>query len=171
MSDSPPWSHGVPWSAVGTDEQELRLVADAETRARVARFLRVEGIETLEASVRIRGWFDGMELTGRVNGVARRACGVSLEAFDEVIDAPLHGRMVPPGSPHAADDGEVVVDLEADDPPDVVEGDRVDVAAFVTEIFALALDPFPRKAGAVFVQPAESAPLSPFAVLRASSPK
>jgi hypothetical protein len=39
------------------------------------------------------------------------------------------------------------------------------MAAYAEESLALALDPFPRKPGAVFAPPAEPTVLSPFAVL------
>jgi len=168
MSETPPWSFSLAWSAVGADEKRVRLVADPAVRAALTAFLDVVDVKALSAELTVRAWLDGLEIDGRVAGVARRTCGVSLEDFDEAVDAPLHVRAVPSGSRNApeAGDGEVVVDLDADDPPDVVDGDRVDLAAYATEIFALALDPFPRKPGAVFTPPAESEPPSPFAVLR-----
>ena len=39
------------------------------------------------------------------------------------------------------------------------------------EHLALELDPFPRKPGAVFVQPPEPTELSPFAALKSLKPK
>lgn len=168
MTESPPWSRPVAWSAAGTVESRLHLQADADVRARVARFLHLEGVGKLEASVSARAWLDGMELNGRVVAVVTRLCGVSLETFEESIDAPLHMRLVPVGSPHAPSDsdGELIIDLDADDPADVVEGGFVDVAAYVVEALALTLDPFPRKPGAVFEAPAETPPASPFSILR-----
>ena len=168
MTESPPWSHPVAWSAAGTAKGRLNLQADAEVRARVARFLDLESVGKLEASVSAHVWLDGMELTGRIVAIVTRLCGVSLEAFEEAVDAPVHMHLAPVGSPHAPleHDGEVTIDLDADDPPDVVEGAFVDVAAYVVEALALALDPFPRKPGAVFEPPAETEPTSPFSVLR-----
>ena len=168
MTEPPPWSHPIAWSAPGTVESRLHLQADADDRALVARFLDLEGVSKLEASISARAWLDGMELNGRIVAVVTRLCGVSLEAFDESVDAPLHMRLVPVGSPNAPVeyDGEVIVDLNADDPPDVVDGGGIDVAAYVVEALALALDPFPRKPGAVFEAPAETPAASPFSILR-----
>ncbi len=48
-------------------------------------------------------------------------------------------------------------------------GDAVDVGAVVSEFFTLALDPYPRKPGAEFVEPAPDAAseaASPFARLK-----
>ena len=168
MTEAPPWTHPIAWSVTGTAERQIQLVADADVRARVARFLELEGVGRLEATLNARAWRDGMELDGRFVGLVTRLCGVSLETLEEAIDAPLRVRLVPSGSPHAPKEqaGEVVIDLEAEDPPDVVEGGLVDVGAYVVEALALALDPFPRKPGAVFEAPAQSEPPSPFAVLR-----
>ena len=173
MSELPPWSYLVAWSALGAGEKRLRLSPDAEARARLARFLAVEMLDRLDADVTVRGWLDGMEIEGRVTGMARRTCGVTLEEFDEGVDTHVLVRAVPSGSPHAPSgmDGEVTIDLDAEDPPDVIDGDHVDIAGYITELFALALDPFPRKPGAVFAPPPESGPPSPFAVLQTLSPK
>lgn len=168
MTESPPWSHPIAWSAAGTVDSRLLLQADVDVRARVARFLDLEGVGKLEATVSARAWLDGMELNGRVVATLTRLCGVSLETFEESVDAPLHIRLVPVGSANAPveHDGQVIIDLDADDPPDVVEGGVVDIAACAVEALALALDPFPRKPGAVFKPPAETLPASPFSVLR-----
>jgi len=48
----------------------------------------------------------------------------------------------------------------------VLEGDVVDLAAYVVEHLALEIDPFPRKPGAVFTPPEPEEPPSPFAVLK-----
>jgi len=75
--------------------------------------------------------------------------------------------VLPPGSPNAprADSQEITVDLDAEDPPDEADGDVVDLGAYVVETLALALDPFPRKPGAVFEAPEEKPSISPFAAL------
>jgi len=63
----------------------------------------------------------------------------------------------------------VIVDHEAlgDDPPDPLIGGAVDLGSVVSEHLTLALDPYPRKPGAQFVEPAaEDGVVSPFAQLR-----
>ncbi len=61
--------------------------------------------------------------------------------------------------------GELDLDPDADDPPDVLEGDKIDLGAYVVEDLSLAIDPFPRKPGAAFEAPDTGAEISPFAVL------
>ncbi len=161
-----PWSRTVLWRDVPT---RLELEADEATRANLARDLRLEALSGLSARLDLRPWLDGIELTGRLHATVTQICGVSLEPFDSVIDEPLLIRFVPVGSPNAPPppEDEVEVDLEADDPPDVIAGDSIDVAHYVVEHLALAIDPFPRKPGVVFAPPPEETPASPFAVLAA----
>jgi hypothetical protein len=161
------WVHPVAWSAVRGGGGPLRLVAGPKIRARVARDLQLEEVKSLKADLYLRPWRDGMEIAGKVQAVVTRVCGVSLDTFDEVIDEPMLVRVLPRASPHApaGDEREVIVDLAADDPPDVAGGESVDVGAYVVEALGLALDPFARKPGAIFEAPPDAGPLSPFAAL------
>jgi hypothetical protein len=163
------WVHTVAWSAVRGGGRGLRLVAGPKIRQRVARELRLEGVKSLKADLQVRPWRDGMEIAGRIQAVVTRVCGVSLDIFDEAIDEPMLVRVLPQSSPHAlaGEQREVIVDLLADDPPDVAGGESVDVGAYVVEALSLALDPFARKPGATFEAPPDAGPPSPFAALGA----
>lgn len=145
----------------------LSLAADAPDRAAIAADLGLIGLSRLEASIRVRPWMDGAEITGRLNATVTQECGVTLDPFESDINADIRLHMVPAGSPNAPDEtGELELDPEADDPPDVMTGPEIDLGAVVIEHLALSLDPFPRKPGAVFEPPpAESIP-SPFSVLK-----
>jgi hypothetical protein len=127
----------------------------------------LEGLEQLAARLTLQPWLDGVEIDGRIEALAIRRCGISLETFDETISEPLTLRIVPAGSPNAprAEGEAIVIDLDAEDPPDEASGDGVDVTAYVVEALALALDPFPRKPGAVFEAPEPTSTPTPFAVL------
>jgi hypothetical protein len=147
-------------------ERTVDLVADAETRTRIARQIGVPAVHRLEASVRVRPWLDGAEIDARWSATVLQVCGVGLDEFEQALEGAFDLRVVPAGSRNAPDpEAELTVDPEAPDPPDVLDGDVFDVAAYVVEHVALALDPFPRKPGAVFVQPPEPAEASPFAAL------
>jgi hypothetical protein len=166
LSEAWPWGRLLGWPASRGAERRLTLAASPEVRTQVARDLDLEDVRRLEAEIVVRPWLDGMEIEGRVEAVVTRLCGVTLEPFDVAIDEPLKVRVVPQGSPNAPQaEGEIVVDLEAEDPPDEAAGDGVDPSAYVVEAVALALDPFPRKPGAVFESPAATDPTSPFAAL------
>lgn len=144
-----------------------RLVADETARQAIAQLLDLERLDALSADLEVYGWFDGVSIEGRVRASVVQICGVSLEPFGADIDASFLVRAVPAGSPHApAPDAEVVIDLEADDPPDVLEGDLVDLGGYVVEHLALEIDPAPRKPGVEFVPPPPSEERSPFEVLK-----
>jgi hypothetical protein len=94
---------------------------------------------------------------------------VTLEPFDSDLEGEVRVRALPEGSaalggPDEAG-GELDLDPEGDDPPDALEGDRIDLAAYVVEDLSLAIDPFPRKPGVEFEAPEQPGEPSPFAVL------
>src|SRR5207247_506125 len=97
-----------------------------------------------------------------------QVCSLSLDAFEQPLTGRIEVQVVPEGSPNApAEDTEADYDPEAPEPPDVLEGDAIDIAAYVVEHLALEVDPFPRKPGATFdFAPPEPEP-SPFAALKA----
>ena len=149
-----------------------RLVADDAARAAIAKALDLVALERLEAELAVRGWFDGVTIEGRWSAAIVQICGVSLEPFPTALEGEFTLRAVPAGSLHApAPDAEIVVDPEADDPPDVLEAGVVDLGGYVVEHLALEIDPFPRKPDAVFEPPEAPAELSPFSVLRGLKPE
>jgi uncharacterized metal-binding protein YceD (DUF177 family) len=162
------WTHPLRWSDVAR-RPALRLVADGPTRERVAKALDLPEVHRLEADLQVRPWLDGAEIEGRIDADVTQICGVSLDPFETPVSDTFVVHVVPAGSPNAPAGGadEVELSLEAEDPPDVAPGDAIDLAAYVVEHFALALDPFPRKPGAAFEAPEEPPAESPFAALKA----
>ena len=167
VSEAWPWGRLLAWPAPRGAEHRLILEAGPEARSRVARDLDLEKVQRLGGDIAVRPWLDGMEIEGRIEALVTRVCGVTLEPFDVAIDEPLRVRIVPEGSPNAAshEGDEVVVDLEAEDPPDEAPDGGVDPSAYLIEALALALDPFPRKPGVIFESPTATDPASPFAAL------
>jgi hypothetical protein len=142
------------------------LAADETTRRAIARLLKLVALDRLEADLDVSGWFDGARIDGRWWADIVQTCGVSLEDFPTSLSGEFTVHAVPRGSPHATEpQEEVEIDLDADDPPDVLETDELDLGAYVVEHLALEIDPFPRRPGAVFEAPAPEAEASPFAAL------
>lgn len=146
----------------------LTLGPDEAQRTAIARQLGLRGLPSFTARVTAKPWLDGVELTGRFDAVVEQVCGVSLEPFEQAVEGEIEVRAVPQGSPHAAppEGGELELDLEAPDPPDLLERDVVDVSAYVVEHLALEVDPFPRKPGATFDYRPPEEETSPFAALK-----
>ncbi len=170
MSATMPWSDAIRFSEVGRGPVRKSLEADEATRKAIARYLDLVSIESLSAEVSAKPWLDGAEITGRFKASITQTCSASGDPFPEAIDGEFLVRALPPGSINAPQEDlgeEIDLDPEADDPPDVLETDSIDLAGYVVEHLSLELDPFPRKPGAVFEPPVDEEPLSPFAALRA----
>ena len=150
----------------------LHLAADAAERARIAHDLGLESLLSLEAELAVRPWLDGAEVAGRFTARVEQLCSLTLEPFEQELAGEIEVRAVPPGSANAPAAGghELELDPDAPDPPDLLEGDAVDVAAYVVEHLALEIDPFPRKPGAAFDYSPPDAEESPFAVLKKLKP-
>ena len=145
----------------------LSLAAEPTERAAIAADLGLIELGRLTARLLVRAWMDGAEITGRLSATVTQECGVTLDPFESEIEADIRLHVVPPGSPHAPDEaGELELDPEADDPPDVMSAPEIDLGDVVVEHLALSLDPFPRKPGAEFEPPPAEAVESPFSVLK-----
>lgn len=167
------WSVPLRLSEVDRGPVRLSLEPDEAARARIAAAVGVDRVDRLKAEVTARPWLDGAELSGRIDAEVTQTCGVTLDPFQTPIRSDFLIRLLPPGSPNAPapDAAEVLVDPEAEDPPEVLESEVIDVGAYVVEYLLLEIDPFPRKPGAVFEPPEPPAVISPFAALAALKPK
>ena len=173
MSTEPAWSHPVRLTEVSRAPFRQRLAPDALVRARIASDLGLDRLDELEAFATLTPWLDGALLEASWSAVIEQTCGITLEPFSSRLAGAFKVRVVPNGSKNAPEElgGEVMVDPLAEDPPDVLEGDSVDLAAYVVEHLALEIDPFPRKPGAEFTPPDEPSPPSPFEALRNFTPR
>jgi uncharacterized metal-binding protein YceD (DUF177 family) len=162
-----PWPMRLRLGSVPRAPLQVRLEPDAAVRKALAKQLGLVAIDRLEADVAVGPWLDGAELTGWIKADVVQTCSVTADPLDAKIDAGFAVRLLPPDSPNITEEvgTEIEIDAEADDPPDVLEDDMIDVSHYVVEHLALELDPFPRKPGAVFEAPEEPVSLSPFAAL------
>jgi uncharacterized metal-binding protein YceD (DUF177 family) len=166
-----PWTVPVRIAEIGRGLKR-RLEPDAAARARIARALDLQALDRLEAEVSVAPAAQGFEAKGVLQAQVTQTCGVTLEPLPAEVRTDFAVRFVEAGEDEHADPAhEVVVRLEDEDPPDEIEGGVVDLGAYVVEHLALALDPFPRKPGAVFEPPAQEAEPSPFAVLARLKPE
>jgi uncharacterized metal-binding protein YceD (DUF177 family) len=165
-----PWSVPLRVAEIGRGLTR-RLEADGAARARIARALELQALDRLEGEVVVSPKAQGWEARGTIKADLAQTCGITLEPLPARIDTNFTVRFVDHGDAAAgAEAREVVVALDEEDPPDVVEAGVVDLGAYVVEHLALELDPFPRKPGAVFEPPAAEPEPSPFAVLAELKP-
>jgi uncharacterized metal-binding protein YceD (DUF177 family) len=167
------WTRPIRLHELARGPLKLHLTPDAAERARIAGELGLESLPALEADVTVRPWLDGAELSGRFTARVQQLCSLTLEPFEQQLKGDIEVRAVPADSPNAPTESghELELDLEAPDPPDLLEGDAIDVAAYVVEHLALEIDPFPRKPGAEFDYSPPDKEESPFAVLKNLKPK
>ena len=162
------WSTPLKLRELGRTAVRVKLAPDDAQRAEVAKALGLEGLPALTAQLTVRAWRDGAEITGHFDAVVEQICSVSLDPFEQPLEGEIEVRVVPAGSVNAPE--EVSGDIERDparpDPPDVLPGEAVDLAAYVVEHLALEIDPFPRKPGAAFEYEPPAAEPSPFAALQ-----
>lgn len=143
-------------------------------RDALARDCDLPGIDSLSAAFRVRReGADGLHVTGTVTARVRQVCVVSLDEFASDLAEPVDVRFAPEAEVEelaaaraARPNGD---DEELEDLPDPIVNGRIDLGALAAEILVLGLDPYPRKPGIVFDEPADAAEPdeSPFAALKA----
>ncbi|THD80937.1 MAG: DUF177 domain-containing protein [Phenylobacterium sp.] len=162
------WATPLKLRELGRTALRFKLEPDADQRAKVAADLGLEALPSLTAQLTVRAWRDGAAITGRFDAVVAQLCSVSLEPFEQPLSGEIDVRVVPVGSVNAPEEvsGEIERNPDTPDPPDVLPGEAVDLAAYVVEHLALEIDPFPRKPGVAFEYDAPTAEESPFAALQ-----
>jgi uncharacterized metal-binding protein YceD (DUF177 family) len=163
------WSFPVAIGQVPESGRRVDMIADAGTRAAIAKTAKLAALPHLEAGFDLtRHGADGLRVTGRVQAAVVQHCVVTLEPIESTVDETIDLLFLP-DSPVAS---EVVVAglqaVEGEDPPETLQDGMVDLGAVATEFLLLGLDPYPRKPDAVFEAPATGDPAgNPFAVLAA----
>jgi uncharacterized metal-binding protein YceD (DUF177 family) len=150
MQDETAWSYEVELASVPAQGKSFELVPDEATRARLAKVANVISIPSLKATLEVRPiGSDSADVAGKLEGIVRQNCVVSLEEFDNPIAENFSVDFaVDPQSEAKTDDEEEIEDL-----PDPIVDGKIDLGALVTEFLILAIDPYPRKPGVEFKAP------------------
>jgi len=158
------WSVPVRLADVPETGLTFDLVPDATAHAAVARTAGVIAVPRLEARFDVtRHGRDGLRVTGSVSATVDQTCVVTLEPLQNEIAEPVDLTFVP-----ARDDAEGREEVGTSEPPEVLVNGAVDLGAIASEFVTLAVDPYPRKPGAVFASPVTGEPTDhPFAALAA----
>jgi uncharacterized protein DUF177 involved in 23S rRNA accumulation len=170
MAEAMPFSRVVRVDALPRDGQMLTIEATPAEREALASFYKLPAIAALTATLRLEPWgCGGARVTGAVHGALTQICVVSLEPFPATVDEDVDVRFAPQptagsGSPSTRETQ--TVSLADEDEPDPVIDGKIDLGALTAEFFALGLDPYPRKPGAIFEQNGKPDPAnSPFSKL------
>jgi uncharacterized metal-binding protein YceD (DUF177 family) len=112
----------------------------------------------------------GLRVTGDVSATVVQTCVVTLDPLTDEVDEAVDV-VFEPAAPEPAKPAEKALaeeDLgDAADPPETLVDGAIDLGALAVEFLTLGLDPYPRKADAVFEAPAagDDRADSPFAAL------
>jgi uncharacterized metal-binding protein YceD (DUF177 family) len=148
------------------------VTADETQREELARRFQVDEVLSFGAKVTAARFRGGVRAQGEVWGEVVQPCVVTSEPVHQTIREKVD-RVYLPGQDEALEHGagaEVFVNLEDEDFPDYYEGDEIDLADLIAEVFALAIDLYPRTPGAALPEDRagdDPAELSPFAALKA----
>lgn len=131
----------------------VAIEADAAQRAALAEAHGLLAVERFVAELDVVAWKrGGVRITGRVTADVVQECIVTLEPVAARVEEQVSATFVPEGSrlaiPTYSAEGEILLDAEGDDAPEVFSGDTVDAGQLAEEFFSLGIDPYPRKPGA-----------------------
>ncbi|MCX7341699.1 MAG: DUF177 domain-containing protein [Hyphomicrobiales bacterium] len=180
-----PISHAVVVESIPAKGRTVVIAPGAAERSAIARALRIIAVDALSADFRLQREGHRVRIKGTLSAEVTQACVISLEPVAESIsedievvyapkeeaDAAMRAAGLPPDGDDEAMLEMAGIDLamlnDPDALPDPIEGGRIDLGVLTYESLAVALDPYPRKPGAVFEAPAEPEGFgSPFAVLK-----
>jgi hypothetical protein len=125
--------------------REIKVSLDEEQRAALAEALKISAVERFEAVVSVAPFRGGIRALGNLEARIVQPSVVTFEPVTQDISEPID-RIFLPDAPSSkpAPGSEVFVDLEDDDFPDQLDGPEVDLSVLMTEVLALAIDPYPR---------------------------
>jgi uncharacterized metal-binding protein YceD (DUF177 family) len=163
----PEFGRPVEVSRIGPSGLSLAIDADAVERERLARRLGLSELRRLHADVALQPRGAGIALTATWTAEVVQECVVTLDPVVSVLGDTFELLYGPGDEQETA--AEIEIDLEAAEPPEPIEGGRIDVGEAVVEQLALAIDPYPRKPGVAFEPPADEVETrnNPFNALRA----
>lgn len=161
------WSVPVRAEDIPDAGLKVELDADAGVRTALARAAGVEAVPRVAASFDVtRHGRDGLHVRGRVSAMVRQTCVVTLEPVENEIEETVDLTFMPRCAEARAPAREE--EIGSHDPPEALVDGTIDLGQIATEFFILGIDPYPRKAGAVFTAPVSSeAGEHPFAALAA----
>lgn len=126
--------------------ERMDLTADSAERSAIAERLGLQALEQLEAHVTLDREGPRVKVTGRIRASLQQSCVVTGEAVADHVDEPFEIVFLPePGEGRPDDEVEL-----AEEDCDVVfyDGGAIDLGGAIADTLALAINPYPRSAGA-----------------------
>ncbi len=146
----PPFSRIIAPDASGT-ALEGRIEANASERAQLAEFYQINDLASLILDYRLDPLLSGCwRLTGDLQAELTQLCSVTLEPVAEVIREDVSLEFWPQHLMPEANSASEGDDLLEHDPPEPLVNGKIDLGHLTAEIFASAINPYPRKPGIEF---------------------
>jgi uncharacterized metal-binding protein YceD (DUF177 family) len=167
-----PWR--VPITVAQVPETGLHrdIVADQAVRQALSEMGGLREVKSAQASLDVTPRTGGrFHVTGNVRARIGQTCVVTLEEIENDIDEPVDLIFAPaeqvPQMATLVDEAEES-DEETPDPLEPIDNGMIDLGKVATDALFLAVDPYPRKPGAVFEPVVEAADPEdhPFAALK-----
>lgn len=162
------FSRQIKVDALGEQTLSQSLLANEAERLALAGRFDLLDLSVLRAEVQVQRMAERsvIKVEGQFEAELSQACVVTLKP----VAAALRGQFTRLYSldPVLAQQEEVLVELEQEDPPDPVEDGRIDLGEAVAEELSLVITPYPRAEGADLAPYAsgdKDEAASPFAVL------
>jgi uncharacterized metal-binding protein YceD (DUF177 family) len=168
-----PWCVPIAVAQIPDAGLHRDIEADQAIRNAVADVGGLREVLSVQASFDVTPERGGrFRVAGHVRGRIGQTCVVTLEEMETDIDEPIDltfapSEQIPEMSALVDEAGES--DEETPDPPEPIENGVIDLGRVATDALYLAVDPYPRKPGAVFEPVVEAADPEdhPFAALKA----
>ena len=173
-----PWRAFVNVAQIPEGGLHRDIEADAATRAGMAEIAGLRGVSSARASFDLSLQSGGrVHVAGHLTARIGQTCVVTLDPIENDIDEEIDLIFAPVEQiPQIADElsNEEIEIGEGDvpDPPEPIVNGIIDLGRLATDVLFLAIDPYPRKEGAVFEPQVTAADPEdhPFAALKALKP-
>jgi hypothetical protein len=168
-----PWRVPVLVAQIPETGLHRDIAADQPAREAIADLAGLRAILSASASLDVVPERGGrFHVTGRARARIGQTCVVTLDPIENDIDEPIDLVFAPPEQiPELSDLVDEAAESEGDipDPPEPIVNGFIDLGRLATDALLLAVDPYPRKLGAVFDLPVEADDPEdhPFAALKA----
>jgi hypothetical protein len=149
-----PWHFPVAVEDVPDLGEHFDLTADRQIRAAIAKAAGLRDLARLEANFDVNRQGGGLRVVGRIAATVGQTCVVTLEPVANEVAEDVDLLFVPQAAVAGAAEpkpGRREYEME------LLTGGVVDLGALAIEFLILGLDPYPRKPGAVFQLPGETA--------------
>jgi uncharacterized metal-binding protein YceD (DUF177 family) len=139
------FAHRLPLNQI-RDGERIELIADEGELRRVADRLSLRSLDRLEAHATLERKGEIVRARGRLKAALCQSCVVTGEPVDASADEPFDIYFLPEPTPESSDEEIELAQADCD----VVfhDGSAIDLGSAIADTLALALDPYPRSAGA-----------------------